>query len=289
MKTKRDRQKKVASLPINRQHWWLSEYGSYSRSDAIDHSASDCAVERDSVEDVLDARTVFLAAMKMETPYAPRGSHSYAQLRQLTEEFVDDALVEEGILRFPILADFVAERTGLSMGIVLRVLAADARYTHECSGSSVVLGLADWADPQIRAGRAAFDEFNRTSARMQAGKALDDYALSASPQAARPVAATRTWPTAGTDDAVDASTPPIIRMQHLVLVAYSKLADLECLIAQNASGFNLPGVLSELTGMRDNLGCLSNELWQVMMREDALCWCEPDAASPATCDAQSTR
>lgn len=276
MKTKRSRRKKIMVLPINTQHWWLSEYGSYSRSAAVDHAANQCEVEHTSVEAILDARTEFLAAMQMETPYASPDSHSYAQLRQLTEDFIDDALVEEGILRFPILADYVAQRTGLSMGLVLSVLAADARYTHECSGSSVVLGLAAWADPQIRAARAAFDAFQSISAHSRAGTAPDAHDLTASLEAARQVAASQTRPRVENNGAVDVPPPPIIRMQHLVLAANAKLADLEEMIGEHPTDLNSPDVLSDLAGMRNQLGDLFNQLWRVMMRKYALSWCEPN-------------
>lgn len=160
----RSKEKAVTKLPINGKHSWLSNYGTYKREAAIERAAENSRVERETVGAILDARTEFLAAMKMETPYKLPGSPTYARLRQLSADFVDGDSVEEGILHFPDLADYVAQRTGASMGLILKVLADDSDYIHECTGLDVALGLANWAAPQIRAGRIALDELKRALA-----------------------------------------------------------------------------------------------------------------------------
>lgn len=144
-------------------HSWLTDYGTYRRDEAVQHAMENSPCDAQQAGAILDARNEFLGAMRMEMPY-PLKSATSAELRRLTANYIGVESVEEGILHFPDLADYVAERTGLSMGVVLAVLAADAEYTSECTGAGAPLDLARWANAQLRAARVALDELKRALA-----------------------------------------------------------------------------------------------------------------------------
>ena len=144
-------------------HSWINDYGAYRRDEAVQHATGNSPCDAEQAGAILDARNEFLGAMRMEMPY-PLESTTYSELRRLTADYIDDESVEEGILHFPDLADYVAERTGQSMGVVLAVLAADAEYTSESTGAGAALGLADWAGSQLRVARVALDELKRALA-----------------------------------------------------------------------------------------------------------------------------
>jgi hypothetical protein len=144
-------------------HSWITDYGAYRRDEAVQHATENSPCDAQHAGAILDARNEFLGAMRMEMPY-PLKSATYSELRRLTADYIDDESVEEGILHFPDLAEYVAERTGLSMGVVLAVLAADAEYTTECTGAGAPLDLAHWASSQLRVARIALDELKRALA-----------------------------------------------------------------------------------------------------------------------------
>ena len=144
-------------------HSWLSDYGTYRPEEAVQYATENSPCDAQQAGAILDARNEFLGAMRMETPY-PLKSATYSELRRLTADYIGDESIEEGILRFPDLADYVAERTDLSMGLVLAVLAADAEYTSECTGSGAPRDLERWATSQLRVARIALDELKRALA-----------------------------------------------------------------------------------------------------------------------------
>jgi uncharacterized protein YqjF (DUF2071 family) len=107
--------KTAPKLPINEGHFWQSIYGDYDREEAIRDAMEKCRVDYEAAAAILDARTEFFAAMKMDLPYQLPNAPTYAQLRELTAEFLDDEMVEAGILPGDLVAETLVggtERAG---------------------------------------------------------------------------------------------------------------------------------------------------------------------------------